>query len=232
MMEDLTREDLLAAVDAVIADLLEAARVHQPPVDAVTLARRHLGIAMPAEAGRQGGSNSTSPERRQWNTAQEIGATLKPRILEWLGIPREDKRALTGESVSTLFAFRLLLPTPWFIEAARGCEYDLPALQEQFSTASSEVIALRLLDLDEPCIITIHDNGSIVRRKGNAYRPPKTLARAERECLEQVCEYSRPYTTSADGWRVQGWPVHTVDWRREILRSVVDEEAVSSENSE
>ena len=28
-----------------------------------------------------------------------------------------------------------------------------------------------------------------------------------------------------DGWTVQGWPVHQTDWKREILRAVVEEGA-------
>lgn len=226
MTEDVTRDDLLAAIEVVVADLLDAAGVHEPPVDALLLARRHLGIALPADA-RQG--HAAGPERRQWTAAQQIGDTLKPRVLTRLGIPADQKRPMIGESLTNLFAFRLLLPTPWFTAAARSHDADLLALRELFPTASPEVVALRLLDLDDPCIITIHDNGSIVRRKGNAYRPPKVLARAERECLDHVHEYSRVYSVSAEGWRVQGWPIHSVDWRREILRSVVDEEAVSGE---
>jgi hypothetical protein len=239
MMEELTREELLAAVDAVAADLLAAAGVHQPPVDAVKIAWRHLGLALSAGSSRRGCGGRQSaeagdgdPDRQQWLAAQVVGDHLKPRVMERLGVPTEASRAMLGESVANLFAFRLLLPTPWFREAARACEYDLFALKAQFSTAGHDVLAWRMLDLDEPCIVTIHDNGSIVRRKGNAFRPPKTLSRAESECLAHIREYSRPCEVSADGWRVQGWPVHTVDWRREILRSVVDEEAMRGDYAE
>ena len=33
-----------------------------------------------------------------------------------------------------------------------------------------------------------------------------------------------PLLVRAAGWTVRGWPVHSVDWKREILRSVVDED--------
>ena len=42
MIEDFAREDLLAAIDRAVADLLAAAGVSGPPVDAVALAA-HLG---------------------------------------------------------------------------------------------------------------------------------------------------------------------------------------------
>jgi hypothetical protein len=35
--------------------------------------------------------------------------------------------------------------------------------------------------------------------------------------------YSRPKMVQEEGWTVQGWPVHQTDWKREILRSVVDD---------
>jgi len=39
-----------------------------------------------------------------------------------------------------------------------------------------------------------------------------------------VQRYSRPAEVNEGAWRVQGWPVHQVDWRREILRSQVEED--------
>lgn len=230
MTEDLTREELTEAIDVVVVQLLDAAGCHEPPVDALTLARRHLGLVIPTEANTTGRGRTArrevSAERQQWTTAQEIARHFKSRILEELGLPADQPAPLLGESLANLFAFRLLAPTTWFADAARTCGYDLFALKERFATAGHEILAWRMLDLSEPCVITILDNGSIVRRKGNAFRPPKGLARAESACVEHVHEYSRPFEVSRDGWSVQGWPVHTVDWRREILRSVVDEDAL------
>jgi len=230
MTEDLTRDELTDAIDAVVANLLDAAAVHEPPVDVPALARRHLGLVIPTDTprpGRRAGPATASQERHQWVTAQALAKHFKPAVLERLGLPADRPAPLLGESLGNLFAFRLLLPTAWFAEAARACEYDLAALKAEFRTAGHEVLAWRLLDLAEPCVVTIVDNGAVVRRKGNAFRPPKGLARAEAECAEHVHEYSRPFAVSQAGWRVRGWPVHTVDWRREILRATVDEDAIA-----
>jgi Zn-dependent peptidase ImmA (M78 family) len=132
---------------------------------------------------------------------------------------------MMGESLANLLAQRLLVPTPWLREAARECDYDLLELKERFRTASHDVIAWRLLDLPAPCIITIVDNGEIARRRSNAWRVRRELAPAERECQGYVSKYSRPHVVNAGGWAVQGWPIHQPDWKREILRSIVEEGA-------
>ena len=81
----------------------------------------------------------------------------------------------------------------------------------------------RLLDLPEPCIITVIDNDHVHRRRSNAWRINRELSEPEQRCQQYVHAYSRPHRLSADGWTVQGWPIHQVDWKREVLRSVIDE---------
>ena len=44
MREELEREEVVAAVDRMVDELLQKAEVVRPPVDAVLLARRHLGM--------------------------------------------------------------------------------------------------------------------------------------------------------------------------------------------
>ena len=83
-------------------------------------------------------------------------------------------------------------------------------------------MAWRLLDLPEPCVITVVENDHVHRRRSNAWRVDKTLHPAEARVPALRPHYSRPRVVSADGWTVQGWPVHSPDWKREILRSVVD----------
>ena len=102
-------------------------------------------------------------------------------------------------------------------------KYDLWELKHRYTTASHEVIAKRLLDLPEPCIITIVDNNAIHFRRGAGIRAPKKLAAPEAECQRNVHHHSRPQLVQAEGWTVQGWPVHQPDWKREVLRSVVEE---------
>jgi hypothetical protein len=144
--------------------------------------------------------------------------------MERLGADPEQTRAMAGESLANLFAHRLLTPTEWFADDARELKYDIPQLKRQYATASHEVIAKRLLDLPEPCIVTIVDNGHIHFRRGIGIRAPKELAPPEQECQEYVHHYSRPRVVQSEGWTVQGWPVHQTDWKREILRSVVEEQ--------
>ena len=85
------------------------------------------------------------------------------------------------------------------------------------------MIAWRLLDLPEPCIITVIDNDHVQRRRSNGWRINRELSEPEKRCQQYVHTYSRPHRLSADGWTVQGWPLHQADWKREVLRSVVEE---------
>jgi Zn-dependent peptidase ImmA (M78 family) len=243
MSEGLSSEEVHQAVDRAVRRLLDEAGVSRPPVDAIAIAQGHLKMEVCIDRGqpqrgraqRAGGRKQIflRPEprevRHQWTVAHEIGEHLKVQLLADLGIEPGRTRAMTGESLANLFANRLLVPTDWLADEARNCGFDLAVLEEHFSTASHEVIAWRLLDLPEPCIITILDNNTIYRRRSNAWRIRKQLAPAEQTCQQQVHRTSRPAHVRERGWTVQGWPIHQVDWKREILRSVVDEEAAFSE---
>lgn len=238
MSEDLSHEEIARAVDRTVEDLLDAARIETTPVDAVALARGHLGLCIRVEAQpeRRGRSRQSangreifltaglSEDRRQWTVAQELGARFKPAVLERLGLPADRPRGLLGESLANLFAQRLLVPTCWFAADARACAYDLLDLKKIYATAGHEVIAWRWLDLSAPCIVTVVDNDHIQRRRSNAFRVKRELSDPERRCQRYVSRYSRPQTLQEDGWTVQGWPVHQADWKREILRSVIDRE--------
>jgi hypothetical protein len=231
MREELSREEVHSATDRIIESLLEGAQVTAPPVDAVAVARHHLSLEVGPDRrrpqrGRRRDSLQPEPteEQRQWEAAHRIGEALKPALLQQLDIDPSQTRALAGESLAKLFANHFLVPTAWLTDAGRACGYDLLDLKEQFATASHEVIAWRLLDLPEPCIITIVDNGEIYRRKSNSRQVRKVLAPAERQCLARVGQFSRPAFVRSGGWSVQGWPIHQADWKREVLRSVPDED--------
>ena len=90
----------------------------------------------------------------------------------------------------------------------------MPKLKRLYDTAGYEVVAWRLLDLTTPCVITVVENDHVHRRRSNAWRVNKTLQPPERECRRYVHHYSRPRVVAADGWTVQGWPVHRSDWKR------------------
>jgi Zn-dependent peptidase ImmA (M78 family) len=238
MSEELVRDDVLCTVDRMVKELLDSAGIVAPPLDVITLAQRHLGMVIcldgkqPQRGRAQRGAGhkqiflrpEPTEERHQWTVAHEIGEHLKPELLRRLGIEPEQTRAMMGESLANLFAYRLLVPTCWFAGDAPASEYNVLRLKERYRTSSHEVIAWRLLDLPEPCIITILDNDHISRRRSNAWPTRRQLEPAEKKCQEYVNYYSRPKVVQENDWTVHGWPVHQADWKREILRSVVSGE--------
>src|ERR1035438_3560325 len=143
MHDDLPREDVLAAVDKMVDELLEAARLAQPPVDTIALAQQHMGMVVVLDqrqpqrgrAQRALGKKQIylkpepREERHQWTVAHEIGEHLKSELLARLGIAPSEARAMAGESLANLFAYRLLVPTRWFAGDAQTLEYDLLALK-------------------------------------------------------------------------------------------------------
>src|SRR5438105_2665300 len=178
-MEELQRDEIASVIDSTITDLLAAARIEAPPVDAIALARQHLGMDICLDrrqpqrgrAHRAGGHEhiylrpEPSVERHQWTVAHEVGEYFKPALLERLGVEPERARAMAGESLASLFAHRLLVPACWLGGDAPLLSYDVLELKKRYPTASHEVIGWRLLDLPEPCIITIVDNEHVHRRR-------------------------------------------------------------------
>ncbi|MBX9681644.1 MAG: ImmA/IrrE family metallo-endopeptidase [Gemmataceae bacterium] len=236
-MEDLLRDDVTLTVDRMIDDLLDAARIVQPPVDCIALAQGHLGMVVCLDrrqtargrAQRAAGKMQIylrpepTEERHQWTVAHEIGEHLKPELLQQLGIEPTEAKAMAGESLANLFAYRLLVPTQWFAADARRMDFDLLALKQRYSTSSHEVLAWRWLDLPEPCVVTILDNGVIHRRRSNAWPTKRELNAAEAKCRQRVHDRGEPHVVRAGEWSVQGWPVHANGWKREVLRSVRDD---------
>lgn len=226
MSDGPTPEEVHDAIDRAVVDLLDAAGVSGPPVDAIRLATQHLGLVIPsprAQAQRGGSTRASSAEQQQWAAAQRIGGHEKAALLERLDVDPQQGRALGGGSLGNLFAERLLVPTAWLVDEARSSGFDLLALKERFATASHEVIAWRLLDLPEPCIVTIVDNDHVSWRRSNGHRVNREMSAAERRCQQRVHRYGRPDEVNEEGWRVWCWPIHEVDWKREIVRSVLEE---------
>jgi len=237
MLEHLEREDVVHTVDRIVEDLLTAAKLTEPPVDAIALAQNHLGmvICLDKRQAQRGRAQRTAgqrhiylrpeprEERHQWTVAHEIGEHLRADLLTQLGMEAGEAKGMTGESLANLFAYRLLVPTCWFADDARQFDFDLLALKRRYATSSHEVLAWRMLDLPEPCIITIIDNDKIHRRRSNAWPTRRELQPAEEKCRRVVNQQGRAHRIQENGWTVAGWPVHQLDWKREILRSVVDE---------
>src|SRR5262249_21026049 len=202
----------------------------------IALAQGHLGMvicldkrqAQRGRAQRAGGKKQIylrpepREERHQWTVAHEIGEHIKSELLSRLGMEPGQTRAMAGESLANLFAYRRLVPTCWLAEDAPAQDYDLLALKERYTTSSHEVLAWRFLDLPEPCIVTIIDNETITRRRSNAWPIKRKLEPVEQKCQRHVHHHGRPFRVQETGWTVQGWPVHQLDWKREILRSIVE----------
>ncbi len=237
MLDDITREDVVAVLDKIVDDLLGEANLTKPPIDAIALAQKHLGISIVMDrrqnergrvqrAGRRQQiylRPEPMEERHQWTVAHEICQHLKTEILEQLHIEPEQAKALTGESLNTLFSSRLLVPSSWFAQDAADLGYDLPELKKRYRTASNEVIALRFLDLPFPTVISVVDNDAIHRRKSNGPKIKATeMEPVELQCQQAVNKEGKPHKMSEGNWTVQGWPIHQKDWKREILRAIVD----------
>jgi Zn-dependent peptidase ImmA (M78 family) len=224
MLDDLQREDVVAVVDQM--------------VDAIALAQGHLGMvvcldkrqAQRGRAQRSGGKAQIflrpepTEERHQWTVAHEIGEHMKTELLARLGIEPGQTRAFAGESLANLFAHHLLVPGRWFAADARELNWNLLKLKRRYTTSSHEVIALRFLDLPDLCVVTVIDNDTVNRRRSNGPRITHALHAVEKKCQQIVHTRGKSRRLHADGVTVQGWPVHTADWKREILRTVFDDE--------
>src|SRR5438445_261879 len=109
---DFSQEDLIDAVERLVAGLLERAGVAEPPVDALAIAEEHLGIPVTIvepeedERGRPRASSRrpaagivlsphASEEQRHAAAAQGIARALLPDLLRKFGIEpgTEEKQA-------------------------------------------------------------------------------------------------------------------------------------------
>ncbi len=238
MLPELTEDEFSAALDAVAADVLDVARADGPPIDAFALART-LGLVVAWDAGQQGrgrivrlrsfadtatqGSILLRPEPRherlQWAVAHEVGETCACQVFDRLRVDPREAPPGAREMVANQLAGRLLLPQAWFAEDGRRLGWDLLELKDRYRTASHELIARRMLDFATPVIITVFDHGRRTFRRGNIPRrlpPPSSL---ELAAWRTAHEHSQATQDADARCRVQAWPVHEPQWKREILRS-------------
>jgi hypothetical protein len=224
-------------LDLVADELLGEVGVRRPPVDVLHIASR-LRIEVAFDAGQRARGRHKKlagrsaillkpeerPERLQWAAAHELGEVFAYRVCDRLGIPGDDLPDGAREMIANLLATRLLLPWIWFVRDARNTGGDLLILKEIYRTASHELIAWRLLDLPEWSVVSVFDQGHLVRRRAtNDSRPPQ-MQQAERACWDRVHEENRPAEIHSDGLLVHGWPIHAPGWKREILRTTSAEE--------
>lgn len=237
---DFTQDELIEAAERLVAGLLERAGAAEPPVDALRIAEHHLGIPVTEEEpeederGRpRAGSRKrpegivysthASEEQRQNAAAQGIAKALIPDLLRKFGVEPGTENKQVAAHIRSLIVGRVMVPTRQLRSALRSCKYDLIALKKHFRSASMETIAHRLLDLDDPCVIAIVDDGVVASRRGNASAVSKKLTPAEQKCLTRVMEQDLPDAQRLEGWSVQGWPVPGRPFQRVILRAVPDD---------
>lgn len=237
MAFDSCRGDFVVALEERVARLLGAAEIDGPPVDAIRVART-LGIGVIFDAsqeprGRQarvGGRVSIfirpdeRRERIQWAVAHELGETLSHELFHQAGFDPEDVDPQSREQGANLAAARLLLPSLWFVQDAERLAGDLLSLKGRYETASHELIAFRLLDLPEPAVVTVFDQGRQSRRRGNGVQRVPPLDRLEQDCWLAIRRFHQPHEIKGSGRRVQGWPIHEPGWQREILRTTAERE--------
>ena len=242
-MSDFSPDDLFDAVDRLVADTLRRHGTVGPPVDAIRLAQEAFDLTVreaedddEERAGRFGPRPprrrdrevvlraELSPEARHAACARACAKEMVPAVLTKLGIaPGTENRSAQAQLVG-LIAPRLLLPTKWFDKDARQLGFDLLDLKDVYETAGYEMIALRMLDVDEPCVIAVVDDGAVTTRRGNRAPAAKKLTAAEQAALGKIGRYEEPRQTArADGWTATAWPVPGGPFGRIILRSVPDD---------
>ena len=94
---------------------------------------------------------------------------------------------------------------------------------ETFDAVAYELIALRMLDLEDPCVIAVVDDGSVSTRRSNFAQLGKKLTEAEEACAEKVRATDDPQTVRREGWTARGWAIPTGPFARIILRAVPDD---------
>jgi hypothetical protein len=222
-----------ACVDAVIGDLLDRAGWRAPPVDALSLAER-VGVDVAFDAAQENRGRfvrlpgraaillrpEERPERLQWAAAHELGEMHIARIAEE-SPDAGDLAPEVREALANRFAARLLLPECSFPEDAERRNGNVPALKAIYTTASHELVALRMLDFDVPTVITVFDHGRPTRRRSNLPAGTPSLQPVEQRAQGDAHILGLPVDLTHGSLRVQAWPIHEPGWKREILRATL-----------
>ena len=149
----------------------------------------------------------------------EIGEVFAVQVFDHLGVDPREAPSGTRELVANQLGGRLLLPRDLFGNAGRDCDWDLTKLKTEFATASHELIARRMLDFPPRVVITIFDHGRRTFRRGNLSGRTPALTTMEMAAWRFAYASGQPATESDVTCRVQAWPIHESDWKREILRA-------------
>src|SRR5690606_16750729 len=161
-------------------------------------------------------------------TAHEIGEFAVHRVFGLLDIDGEELDCAQRERMANQLASALLLPFRWFRADGSAVDWDLYELKQVYSTASHELIARRMLAMAPAVVITLFDQGKLVWRKSNVLRRPPPLTPAESSTWRVAHDDNQPAQYECrdlpEGLRdVRCWPVHEPEWRREIMRTALED---------
>jgi hypothetical protein len=248
MLSEIPADEFATALDACVEGVLWETGVEKPPVDALVVAGR-LGIVVAQDRSLAGRARiaqlsdthdlgigqativvgpAERPEREQWAVAHEIGESVAYRVFDTLGVWPELAPVNARELVANHLASCLLLPRTWFALDGPSLDWELFALKRRYSTASHELIARRMLEMQPPIVITVCDLGRVAWRRSNSSgRPPRMLPEelaTWRESHATGLAWGVSLDASATGLEsVRCWPIHEPGWKREILRSEIAE---------
>jgi hypothetical protein len=189
-------------------------RAGAPPRTPVRNRRRGVGLVLTADM---------TPAQRQKAAAESIARGLVPAVLHKLGLPPDAAHRPFVTHLCGLIVPRLLVPTRLLRSALRVQKFDVAALSREFATATTEAVALRLLDLEEPCVVSIVDDGVVTVRRSNRQAVGRKLGPAEQLCHDRVAELELPHRVRQGGWSVSGWFVPDRPFRRILLRASWDD---------
>jgi len=216
------REDI---IHQTVERLLAAARIKDPPVSPQRIARalriNVLDRDLPKRRGQSyryrgmkfvdiGKGDRT--ERSNFALAHEIMELELPETIT----DKQERHEIAARGTAAL-----LCPKRFFSEAIEPGEFDLFGLKTRFSTASHEVIALRSLDFSE-AIISVFDNGRLVNRQTSYSFGAQRVSPFERELMKHVMASGEVERDVWDGVSAIAHPVFEDDFKRVILRTVLD----------
>ncbi len=241
-MGDFSQDDLLDAIDRAVRHLLEQERVTAPPVDAVTLVQDAFGLTVveeePDDDPEQGRFGPRPPRRRSREVllrpdqsvaskhalcARACAKQMVPGILERLGVTPGTENRSAATQLAAVIAPRLLMPSHWWERDARRAGFDLLELKARYTTVGVELLLLRMLDVDEPAVVAVVDDGTATTRRSNRQPVGRALLAAELLCCERVRAEREPQRVRRDDWTTQGWPIPDGPYDRILVRSVPDE---------
>jgi hypothetical protein len=234
-MHDTCIDQMTKAIDETVSVILRQAAVKRPPIDAVQIARRvgyhllwdenqtgraRISVIRPGPGRRPQRAiclkPDPRPERIQWAVAHEIGEQYAGDVVRLSKIDLAELSTDGREQIANALATRLLLPSKFFSRDAVAFGFDLCRLKGEYSTASHEIIARRMLDLPAPMLITIFDNGRQQFRRWNCPGRPPPLSESEVE-LRQAAHESGKAVRRFHHPQAAVWPVHEPGWKREVI---------------